>query len=251
MIWLWNNWRTSLTLFFWFFAALGLKEQSQPGEIVPFIFYFNNSRFCFIYGLLHCCGDSFFAEVGTQPNVVFLLLVRFWGWVVMKNNGTCNALKCLKPSGLIEWVNCRLCNGWVRIKCANLSRTEARRLAKFQRFKCSLVTTIPQCHYDNFRPDTFFNSGVVHLKTVLKTSRIPLAENLIPIHYDICETPSNLVNVILEGKVPFENRPYFFGAKLIALKGPDGGLLPMAVGNTFRRLSARCTGYHVVKSRQA
>ena len=32
---------------------------------------------------------------------------------------------------------------------------------------------------------------------------------------------TNLVNVILEGKVPFELRPYFFGAKLIALKKPD------------------------------
>ena len=31
---------------------------------------------------------------------------------------------------------------------------------------------------------------------------------------------TNLVNVILEGKVPFELRPYFFGAKLIALKSP-------------------------------
>ena len=29
---------------------------------------------------------------------------------------------------------------------------------------------------------------------------------------------SNLVNVILEEKVPFELRPYFFGAKLSALK---------------------------------
>ena len=29
---------------------------------------------------------------------------------------------------------------------------------------------------------------------------------------------TNLVNVILEGKVPFELRPYFFGAELIELK---------------------------------
>ena len=29
---------------------------------------------------------------------------------------------------------------------------------------------------------------------------------------------TNLVNVILERKVPFELRPYFFGAKLIELK---------------------------------
>ena len=46
----------------------------------------------------------------------------------------------------------------------------------------------------------------------------------------------NLVNVILEGKVPFELRPYFFGAKLIALKKPDGGPRPIAVGI----LSAGC-----------
>ena len=29
---------------------------------------------------------------------------------------------------------------------------------------------------------------------------------------------TNLVNMIFDGKVPFELRPYFFGAKLIALK---------------------------------
>ena len=46
---------------------------------------------------------------------------------------------------------------------------------------------------------------------------------------------TNLVNVILEGKVPFELRPYVFGAKLIALKKLDGGLCLVAVGNTFRR----------------
>ena len=109
-----------------------------------------------------------------------------------KNNETSNKLKCLKPSGLIDRVNCRLCNGWVHIKCSNLSKTEARSLAKFKCCICSLGNTIPQCHDDNFRPDTFFNSGVVHLKRVPKNSRIPLAENLIPKTNDICETPSKI-----------------------------------------------------------
>ena len=62
---------------------------------------------------------------------------------------------------------------------------------------------------------------------------------------------TNLVNVIIEGKKPSELRPYFFGAKLIALKKPDGGLRPIAVGNTFRRLSAKCAAYHVFELRQA
>ena len=60
---------------------------------------------------------------------------------------------------------------------------------------------------------------------------------------------TNLVNVILEGKVPFEFWPYFFGAKLIALKNRQY-FRPIVVGNTFRRLSAKCAGYHVFESRQ-
>ena len=77
----------------------------------------------FIHELLYSCGDCFFWEVGTHPNVVFLQLVRIRSWVVMKINGSCNALKCLKPSGWIVWVNSRLCNGWVHLKRANLTKT--------------------------------------------------------------------------------------------------------------------------------
>ena len=59
---------------------------------------------------------------------------------------------------------------------------------------------------------------------------------------------TKLVNVILEGKVPFELQPYLFGAKL---KKPDEGLRPIAVGNTVHRLSPKCAGYHVFESHQA
>ena len=62
---------------------------------------------------------------------------------------------------------------------------------------------------------------------------------------------TNLVNVIPEGKVPFELRRYIFDAKLIALKKTAGGLRAIVVGNTFRRLSANCAGYHVFESRPA
>ena len=114
MIWIWDNWTISLTPFCWFVAALGLKEPSQLGEIIPLMFNFINSRFCSIYELLHCC--DFFGENGTHPNVVFLQLVRLRGWVVIKNNETCNALKCLKPSGLIDWINYRFAtDGYIKI----------------------------------------------------------------------------------------------------------------------------------------
>ena len=44
-----------------------------------------------------------------------------------------------------------------------------------------------------------------------------------------------LVNVILVGNVSFEHRPCFLGAKLSALKQPDGGFRPIAVGNVINR----------------
>ena len=64
---------------------------------------------------------------------------------------------------------------------------------------------------------------------------------------------TNLLNEILEGKVPFELRPYFFGAKLIALKKQkaDGRRHPIAVGKNFRRLFAKCAGHNVFASPQA
>ena len=97
-----------------------------------------------------------------------------------------------KALRVMDWINCGLCNGWVHIKCANLSRTKARSIAKFKCSRCFLVNTITQCQDDNFRTDTLFNSGVVHLKRIPKSSQIPLAENLTPKINDICETSSNI-----------------------------------------------------------
>ena len=146
-------------------------------------------------------------------NVVFLQLTRFRGLVLMKRNETWYALKFLWPSGLLGWVNCRLWNVWVHIKCANLSKMEARSLANFKCSRCSSVNTIPQCYDDSFRQDTNFNSVVVHLKRVPKSSRIPVAENLIPNINDICETPSNIGLLCL----------LIFSLSCFLEKSPQGG----------------------------
>lgn len=46
---------------------------------------------------------------------------------------------------------------------------------------------------------------------------------------------TNLLNdIICSGKVPEFARPYFYGAKLLALSKPNGGIRPIAVGNTLR-----------------
>ena len=48
-------------------------------------------------------------------------------------------------------------------------------------------------------------------------------------------------NLVLSGNTPvIVVRPFLFGASLVALKKRDGGLRPIAVGCTFRRLAAKC-----------
>ena len=51
----------------------------------------------------------------------------------------------------------------------------------------------PWYHDDYFRPNTFFNSGVIDLKRVAERSRIPIAENVIPKIAHICATPQILL----------------------------------------------------------
>ena len=46
--------------------------------------------------------------------------------------------------------------------------------------------------------------------------------------------------MVIAGGVPVPARPYFFGTKLIGLNKAHGGICPIAVGCTLRRLVAKC-----------
>ena len=52
---------------------------------------------------------------------------------------------------------------------------------------------------------------------------------------------TNLTNFSLAGKTPEWVRPYFFGASLLAIAKKDGGVRPIAVGVTLRRLAGKVT----------
>ena len=54
-----------------------------------------------------------------------------------------------------------------------------------------------------------------------------------------------LTKFILKGNCPASIRPSFFGATLIALEKKDGGIRPIAMGCTLRRLSAKAAGRHI------
>ena len=50
---------------------------------------------------------------------------------------------------------------------------------------------------------------------------------------------THFVNLVLDGCVPQEIRSIFFGASLCALRKKDGGVRPIAIGNTLRRLISK------------
>ena len=50
---------------------------------------------------------------------------------------------------------------------------------------------------------------------------------------------TKLINLIGDGKIPKPLKSFFFGAKLIALIKIDGGLSPIAIGNTLRRIVSK------------
>ena len=57
-----------------------------------------------------------------------------------------------------------------------------------------------------------------------------------------------LVTLVLEGRTPEAIRPLFFGASLTALKKKNGGIRPIAVGCTIRRLASKCACLHALNS---
>ena len=59
---------------------------------------------------------------------------------------------------------------------------------------------------------------------------------------------TNFANLVLQGEVPQSIKPIFFGANLIPLRKKDGGIRPIAVGQTLRHLVAKCISSRVTHS---
>ena len=53
---------------------------------------------------------------------------------------------------------------------------------------------------------------------------------------------TDLVNIIVKGDTPSSISPFFFGASLIALEKKGGGVRPIAIGCSLRRLAAKAIG---------
>lgn len=56
---------------------------------------------------------------------------------------------------------------------------------------------------------------------------------------DLLRELTSLLNLMLAGRVPSDITPILYGANLVALKKKDGGIRPIAVGCTLRRLASK------------
>ena len=59
----------------------------------------------------------------------------------------------------------------------------------------------------------------------------------------------NFTNLMLSGAFDEEENSINFGGRLIALSKKDGGIRPICVGYTLRRLAAKCFNSHIITKR--
>jgi hypothetical protein len=69
--------------------------------------------------------------------------------------------------------------------------------------------------------------------------------NCCPEGSELLSVLTQFTNLLLAGRCHPEIMPVFFGGRLIALNKKSGGIRPIAVGNTFRRLAAKCANASV------
>ena len=109
----------------------------------------------------------------------------------------------------------------------------------------TLSSTTPQYHTDEsevFQAIRSFPNGSggggldglkpQHLKDMVGTRGREHESRLL-------QSLTHFVNLVLDGCVPQKIRSTFFGASLCALRKKDGGVRPIAIGNTLRRLISK------------
>ena len=79
-----------------------------------------------------------------------------------------------------------------------------------------------------------------HLKDMFGPSAVGCSQALLP-------ALISFIELVLEGRTPPSIMPYFFGANLTALQKKNGGIRPIAVSCTLRRLAAKVAGSKVME----
>ena len=71
-----------------------------------------------------------------------------------------------------------------------------------------------------------------------------------PIGNEFLQNLTSVLNIVLEGKIPVVLRPFFSVLNLSAFGKKDGGVRPIAVGNTLRRMCSKCVSSFATDQRR-
>ena len=99
-----------------------------------------------------------------------------------------------------------------------------------------MVASFPKgtgCGADGLRAD--------HLKTALRCPNAQIAQAAL-------DAVTRLVNVALAGRLPPDSAEFLASAPVVPIAKRDGGIRPIAVGETWRRLTSKCAAKMVVSS---
>ena len=165
----------------------------------------------------------------------------------------CPIFQCLVPS---KFIGTRHVKGGIRLavsndKIAHFSIDNYQKLLSKHPLRAKFAAPNPE------KLDSFFLTDFDLYKALLSFPNGSAAgpDKIVPQIFKDLVSKSNgsaglnflksltkLINLTGDGKIPEPLRPFFFGAKLIALIKIDGGLRPIAIGNTLRRFASKCAG---------
>ena len=64
---------------------------------------------------------------------------------------------------------------------------------------------------------------------------------------EFLRTLTDFVNLVIAGRCPADVAPVFFSGRLLALNKKTGGIRPIAIGLTLRRLASKCVNSFGIK----
>lgn len=120
-------------------------------------------------------------------------------------------------------------------------------------------TTLPDVHDSFYYPLQVSDEDVLKCLKTFPAGSSGGPDGLTPQHLkdivcgtfdpELMSTLTDFINIILTGDIPSAVRRIFFGGRLIALQKKGGGIRPIAVGYTLRRLAAKCANMFVIQRR--
>src|SRR6218665_1209169 len=111
---------------------------------------------------------------------------------------------------------------------------------------CHAHRAISGLREGSVRRGAFFPGGVCEWARWIEAPAPPRLAEQSGIFSSFLASLTDFINVLLRGECPKQMREIMFGGSLIALSKKSGGLRPIVIGYTYRRLAAKCANRYAL-----